>query len=213
MANIEIDRPPKFCEEFLKHYLGAGLGRMQKRDIDVLVMHLLISDGRYKFPRDTFKAARELSITETKVRNLYQEVQLRYQQLPEEEAKASLVELINKKAFEIKGERIVFIVRDPMLGQWFQEWVADVDGFTDSSFNPNLVTVHKKVLVDVLDKIAVSQIPTLNKDFEQFNKTDGRKSKLRLFVDELIKSAGKEAGKLTTKALAKILAGILGVTF
>lgn len=123
MPNVEIRRPSNFCNTFLEHYLAGGLGRMQKRDIDVLVMHLLISDGRYQFPRDTFKAARELSLTETKIRNLYQEVQLRYQQLPEEEAKALLVELINKKAYEIKGERIVFIVRDPMLGQWFQEWV------------------------------------------------------------------------------------------
>lgn len=212
MPNIEIRRPSNFCNTFLEHYLGGGLGRMQKRDIDVLVMHLLIADGRYQFPKDTFKAARELSLTEARIRNLYQEVQLRYQQLPEDEAKSAFVDLIKKKAYELKGSRLVFVVRDPMLGQWFQEWVADVDGFTDSSFNPNLVTVHKKVLVDVLDNIAVDEIPEFDDELDQFNEAGSRKSKLQLFVDEFVKSAGNKGGELSVKALAKVLAALLGVS-
>lgn len=211
MPDIEIQKPASFCKFFLENYLAGGLGRMQKRDIDVLIMHLLIADGRYQFPKDIFKAARELSLTETRVRNLYQEVQLRYQQLPEKEAKESLVELVEKRAFELKKDRLVFIVRDPMLGQWFQEWVASVDGFTDSSFNPNLVSVHHKVFLDVLDKIAVGQFPEFEEELSKFNEAGGRKATLKLFVDEFVKSAGNEAGKMSTKALTTVLKGILGV--
>ncbi len=184
---------------------------MQKRDIDVLVMHLLMVDGRYQLPRDIYKAARELSLTETRVRNLYQEVQLRYQQLPETEAKAAFVELVRKRSFELKGNRLVFVVRDPMLGQWFQEWVASVDGFTDSSFNPNLVSVNSKVLLDVLDHIAIAEFPEFEEELEAFNEAGGRKPTLRLFVEEFVKSAGNEAGKLSARALATLLAGFLGI--
>ena len=212
MPEIEIRKPSRFCEVFLSNYLAGGLGRMQKRDIDVLVMHLLIADGRYQFPNDIFRAARELSLTEARVRNLYQEVQLRYQQLPEQDAKAALVQLIEKRAFELKGKRLVFVVRDPMLGQWFQEWVASVDGFTDSSFNPNLVSVHHQVFLKVLDNIAVDQVPEFEDELSQFNEAGGRKATLKLFVDEFVKSAGNESGKLGVRALATVLAGLLGVT-
>lgn len=211
MSSLKIQNQSKFCEAFLKNFLAAGFGRMQKRDIDVLVMYLLVADDRYRFPEDFFKAARELGLTEAKVRNLYQEVQLRYHQLPEEEAKRAFVELIRKGAFELKGDRLLFIVRDPMLSQWFQEWVARVDGFTDSSFNLNLISIKKDVLLKLIEDIAVDVIPEFKNDLEQFNKPDGRKSRISLFIDEFIKSAGKEAGSLSVKALATVLAGLLGV--
>ena len=95
-----------------------------------------------------------------------------------------------------------------MLGQWFQEWVVDVDGFTDSSFNPNLVSVNKEVLRNVLDNIAVDEIPGFEADLEAFNEAGNRKAKLELFVEELVKSAGKEAGAPGVRLLAKVLAGL-----
>lgn len=213
MPNIEIQNPSKFSEIFLKNYLTGGFGRMQKRDIDILVMHLLITDKRYQFPRDIFKAARELGLTNTKIQNLYQEVQLRYQQLSEQEAKNAFVELIRKDAFELNGSRLVFVVRDPMLAQWFQEWVASVDGFTDSSFNRNVISIDRKVLLNVLDQIAVEEIPEFDDELTRFNKASGRKSKLSLFIDELVKAAGNKAGELSVQALATVLAGLLNVVF
>lgn len=145
MSKIRIENPQSFTAEFLSQYLAAGMGRMQKGDIDVLVLYLQIADGHYDLPQDIFKAARDLKLTEARVRNLYQDVQLRYLQMSEQEAKAALVDLIEKKAFEFQAERIVFIVRNPMLGQWFQDWVATVEGFTDTSFNRNLVSIDQDV--------------------------------------------------------------------
>ena len=100
-----------------------------------------------------------LGCTEARVRNLYQEVQLRYQQLPEKDAKAAFVKIIERKSFELKGNRLLFYVRDPMLGQWFQEWVADVDGFTDSSFNPNLVLLQPNIVVFRVRVMPVRKAP------------------------------------------------------
>ena len=195
----------------MEEYLAGGLGRMQKRDIDILMLHLLIQDGQYKFPDEIFKAARELKLTETRVRNLYQEVQLRYQQLEEKEAKAALVKLIEKGSFEFNGSRFVFIVRDPMLGQYFQEWVASVDGFTDSSFNSNLVSIDKDVFLKVLKKISVQQFGEFPAEAGNFNEPNNRPGVLKLFVEEFAKSAGQEAGKMSVHAIAAALGVILGV--
>ncbi len=210
MLNIKIKDTNKFCSVLLEEYLAGGLGRMQKRDIDIIMLHLLIQDGQYSFPKDIFKAARELRLTETRTRNLYQEVQLRYQQLEEDQAKAALVELIKKGAFELKGNRFIFVVRNPMLGQYFQEWVANVEGFTDSSFNSNLVSIKKEVFAKVLDKISVSEFTKFPDEAKIFNGND-RPGVLRLFIEEFAKSAGKEAGEVSIKAIAVALGVMLGV--
>jgi hypothetical protein len=186
---------------------------MQKRDIDILMLHLLIRDGQYSFPKDTFKAARELKLTETRIRNLYKEVQLRYQQLEEEQAKAALVELVEKGAFELKGKRFIFVVRNPMLGQYFQEWVANADGFTDSSFNPNLVSIDKDLFLKVLNNISAKKFEEFPEEIEKFNQPNSRPGVLKLFIDEFAKAAGGEAGKMTVKGLATALSVILGVAF
>jgi len=211
MLDLRIKNPKKFTADLLEEYLAGGMGRMQKRDIDVFILHLLIQDGRYSFPKDIFRAARDLKLTEARLRNLYQDVQLRYQQLGEDQAKEAFVELIKKGAFELKKSRFVFIVRDPMLGHFFEEWVASVEGFTDSSFNPNLVSVSKEVLLKVLATIAATKIGEFPEELEIFNAEPNRPSVIRLFVEEFAKSAGKEAGHMTVKGLAVALGVILGV--
>jgi len=211
MPNLIIKDSKGFCSSLLDQYLAGGLGRMQKRDIDILVLHLLIQDGQYSFPMDLFKAARELKLTETRIRNLYQEVQLRYQQLGEDQAKAALVEVIEKGAFELKGKRFVFVVRNPMLGQYFQEWVASVDGFTDSSFNPNLVSISKDVFSKVLEKISVKEIGEFPNRADSFNEQSNRPGVLKLFIEEFAKSAGSEVGKMSVSTLATALGVMLGV--
>lgn len=145
------------------------------------------------------------------VRNLYQEVQLRYQQVPEEKAKEQFVDLIRKQSFEKKGKRIVFVVRDPMLAQYFQDWVAQVDGFTDTSFNPNLVSIHIDILVKVLDKISVAEIGEFPEEADILNDAESRPALLRLFGEELMKSAGNEAGKMSIRGLVAGISMLLGV--
>ena len=45
MANIQITDYEAFAKEFIEEYLSRGLGALGKRDIDILVMHLLETHG------------------------------------------------------------------------------------------------------------------------------------------------------------------------
>ena len=98
-----------------------------------------------------------------------------------------------------------------MLGQWFQEWVATVEGFTDTSFNRNLVSLDQDVFLKVLRAIAVEEVPTLEDEFRAFNKAKSREQKIDLFVQEFIKGAGNGVGGLATSGLARVLRYLLGV--
>ena len=159
----------------------------------------------YKLPEQIFKACRELKLTEAKVRNLYQEVQLKYEQYTENEAKERFISLVNEGTFNRKGDKITFIVREPLLRQYFEEWVAENKGFTDSSFNKNLVTLHKDTFEKVLSYLAVENTKEIQGNFsrelELLNVAENRNGLIRLFTEEFVKSAGKETGALTFSVL------------
>jgi len=150
MDNLKIEDLGKFCETFLAEYCKNGLGvGFSKRDLDVLIFYLLLKDGRYNMPADIYKVCRDFKLSETKMRNLFQDVQLRYNQYDEKIAKKKFIEVVKSGSVELRGNKltfITFIIRDPLLRHYFEEWVAEVNGFTDSSFNRNLVTVSKKDL-------------------------------------------------------------------
>jgi len=109
-------------------------------------------------PADIYKVCRDLKLSETKVRNLYQDVQLRYNQYDEKIAKKKFIEVVKSGSVELRGNKltfITFIIRDPLLRHYFEEWVAEVCGFTDSSFNKNLVTISKVTFSKILDSILI----------------------------------------------------------
>jgi hypothetical protein len=159
MDTLKIEDPDKFCDLFLAEYFKNGLGvGFSKRDLDVLIFYLLLKDGRYNMPADIYKVCRDFKLSETKVRNLFQDVQLRYNQYDEKIAKKKFIEVVKSESVELRGNKltfITFIIRDPLLRQYFEEWVAKVNGFTDSSFNRNLVTVSKKTFSMILDTIFI----------------------------------------------------------
>lgn len=209
MIDIKVSNPELFCENLIGVYLKDGLGSLTKREVDTLILYLLIKDGVYEFPADIYKACREFKLSETRVRSLYQEVQFKYMQYDETTAKHKFIELVERGLIEQKGKHLTFIVREPLLRQYFEEWVAAQDGFTDSSFNKNLVTVSfetfKKVLQDLVDVDFEAIKDKLVDELEPLNKAQDKESLLELFVREFFKSASKEAGAISIQGLAVAL--------
>jgi len=216
MSNISLQDPANFSKTFLDEYCKNGLGSgFSKRDVDVLVFFLLLQDERYKLPEGIFKACRELKLSETKVRRLYQDAQLRYMQYDEEEAKKRFIAVVESGAIEKKGEKLTFTIREPLLRQYFEEWVAKENGFTDTSFNKNLVTLSVETFYRVLDYIANPDLP-IDKIKRQLDEegyvesdksrnTNSREGLLRLFLEEFAKSAGREVGALSINAVGRVL--------
>ena len=208
MNTIKIKNPEKFCRKLEEYYLNASFGTLPKREIELLFLHLLEIDGQFAFPADLHKACRVLKTGESRLRGMVRDAQLRYNLYDEEKAKKKFVDLVNNGRFEKKGNKFTFIVRDSLLRLYFEEWVAGVNGFTDSSFNKDLVIVSDSLLIDIITKIKkedieinklIEKLPaqiTQNKEVKTWNEI------LKNFIDEFGKSAGKEAGALSIKAIA-----------
>ncbi|MCM8535020.1 MAG: hypothetical protein NE334_03700 [Lentisphaeraceae bacterium] len=147
---VNLNNAEKFAVAFLDEYLARGMGSLQKRDLDVLVFSLLSKDGVFGEDLNTFQAARMLQLSEARVRNLYFESQLKYDRYTDEQAVEDFVDLVSKGLFEASSGSVTFIIREPMLKQYFEEWVSNHNGFTDSSFNKQLVKVSRDLLVEIL---------------------------------------------------------------
>jgi len=218
MDKLKIVDPGKFCETFLAEYCKNGLGvGFTKRDLDVLIFYLLLKDGRYNMPADVYKVCRDLKLSETKVRNLYQDVQLRYNQYDEKIAKNKFIEVVKSESVELRGNKLTFIIRDPLLRQYFEEWVAKVNGFTDSSFNRNLVTLSTTTFNNILNLLvdsecSVEDIKNKMKEIfedhkyeEEIKSTNDKPTLIGLFVEELCKTVAKKAGSMSFEGLTMLL--------
>ena len=150
MKVSNLNNPVCFLEAFLDEYLMRGVGALQKRDVEILFVHLLISDKTFGDDVDFYKMSHALGISESKVKRLIFDSQLRYQSYTEIMAKEDFLDLMQNGSFFVdKYKRVNFIIRKPMLRQYFEEWLSRFSGLIDSSFNKNLV----KVSIDDLSGI------------------------------------------------------------
>ncbi|MBO1926350.1 hypothetical protein J3998_02065 [Thiomicrorhabdus sp. 6S2-11] len=79
----KINNAHSFCELFLDKFLVNGFGAMPKRECEIYLLHLLLKDGQFKNEKgqtDFHEMSLDLKMTETKVRNLVYEIELKYQQ-------------------------------------------------------------------------------------------------------------------------------------
>lgn len=112
----------------------------------------------------------------------------------------------------MKNDKLTFTIREPLLRQYFEEWVANEQGFVDTSFNKNLVILSIATFSRVLDHFANPdfQLDSIKKDLKEKKNIEipqephDRLNLIRMFVEKLVKSAGKEseAWSLRTVSLA-----------
>ena len=150
-GKIKLKKPGAFGDAFINEYLQRGFGNLQKREMDILIFYLLMNDGALGKEINFYQLSRQLKLSEARVKNLYFEAQLRFGDYDEDQAVEDFIELVSKGLFESdKNNHVSFIIRDPMLRQYFEEWVAQYEGFSDSSFNKSIVKVSTGLLTKIL---------------------------------------------------------------
>ena len=228
---MELRNPNKFSQHFIEEYLSRGFGVLPKREVDIIILHYLIEDGVFEKDEsgelDYYEMSSKLKISETKVRNLIKDVQLRYESFTEETFKLRLYQLISKTrfSFDRNQDYIIFSIANPMLKQTFEHWVAKVNGFTDSSFSSKIVKLSNDVFADVLVKLygdesegALLELKNkLPEDApEEMKKASSVKEYFLRFVDKYLESFASRSGELTAetlvKGLPKLFLSIFGLT-
>lgn len=143
-----------FKSEFLQHYLAVGMGALNKKDMDALVMHLLdkYGDGKtgplYKYPNQEVSALLKAPVA--KVKQLRYEAGLKYGGRVEDQAKARLLVALSRAVFEVESKRICLLIEDALAKNWLQGQLKNNGLIFDHSFNTEIVKVDPKGLFAVL---------------------------------------------------------------
>jgi len=147
MDAINVNDFQGFTDEFLKKYLLDGMGVMSKREIDILVMNLLIKYADLS-AKSNYDLSIMLRIPETSVKRLRYEAKLRYP--PEDEyirrefikvlVKAK-IELDRNEEYDIENMKIVFIMEDNYVRYAIQGRLKERGMFADSSFNSEIIRI------------------------------------------------------------------------
>lgn len=151
-----------FKAKFLDHYLGSGIGSFSKRDIDVLVMHLLEEcGGKDSNPMKGMsnqQVSLMLKTPVSKIKSLRYEAVLKYggdSNALANYAKWEMVKILVNAKFEIEQDqgRVCFVIEDTLTKNWLQGVLKEVGLIFDNSFNSEIIKVDIKSFCDVLHAI------------------------------------------------------------
>ncbi|MEO3430711.1 hypothetical protein AAFN88_17790 [Pelagibius sp. CAU 1746] len=209
----KMDYDP-FAREFLKAYLEDGFANMPKREIDLLVLRLLVEHTEgwsWDDPPSAFELARTLRAKRGRLRSMLDELSFR-NAADEERAKARLHHLLKNGEKDIEGNRVRVQIEDGYLREYAKSLVQADFGIVDTSFDRSIVTLSgDKFLLLVAEVMGDEAKKEFEKELKKHRKELGaakdKEGLLKTFLREFVKSAGKEAGKKSIKLGAAALTG------
>jgi hypothetical protein len=148
---LSVKDTKSFVNEFLQEYLSDGMGAKNKREIDILIMHLLMN-----YADLSGMSNQELSILlqapESKIKSLRYEARLKYP--PDEDyIKREFLYILYRAQFDLAKGKIVFVMEDDYLRHAIQGQLKSKGMFADTSFNTEIVRIDKNSLETVIGEL------------------------------------------------------------
>lgn len=209
-----------FTDAFLTAYLQDGFTSMSKREIDLLVLRLLVDhkDGwSWENPPNAFEMAQALRAKRTRLRSMMDELSFRML-ADEENAKKRLKTLI-KKQCEGEGNAITqagtvrLQIEDGFLREYAKSLVQEDFGIVDTSFDRSIITLPAaKFLSLVAHLFDADQQAALQSQLEASKeKLPGSDTKpvWKRFLEGVVTGAGEKIGETAIRCgLAALTGGV-----
>ena len=123
----------------IQQYLDRGFGSMNKNDFEVWIFN----EWRKLQDKDLsdYQVSKVLKISETKVKRLKYEADLKYS-FDEEQLLNKFFKLAEKANYKKDGEKLLFVINDRLLRQYINNILEENGRFMASSFNSNIVSIY-----------------------------------------------------------------------
>lgn len=173
MKQLTEDEKIAFAEGFLNRFLAYGFGTLPKREIEILIFHLLYHRSHLFSDLSNYDIANQLKISESRVKSFKAEASLKYQQVEHLVALEEIARLFfefHKTHPVLEGDMIQFVLEDPVLKREFEHAVKNLGYFVDYSFNKEIVKVRTEVFLEIFvtnfDSIEEKFIETVKENAE-----------------------------------------------
>lgn len=207
---FNLNNKPIFTDKFLTKLLENGFDFMKEKELKVYILYLLLEDGQFVNSDeeiDYHEISLMLKISETKVRNLIYEVELKYRD--NHNFIEQLISIIEKGKYEVTDGNVKFAVHNPLVKQFFEYEVRKLDGVSDGSFAKHIVSISTGTFEKLLLKLynnstkADEIIASLPEDLKE--KITDKESLIKEFVREFGKSFSSTSGSRSADLLFDVI--------
>lgn len=166
---MELNDPPTFAKQLIKHAVANGFGSLSKRDLELLIFFLLESDGVLSRTSNSFDIAHTLNLTVTKTKSLRKDASARWAGLTgsrQDFLTDILVKVLSAEQLEsAKKHTTTSDGTDGFIAVWiehpgdrleFARAVQEAGGLPRHDSNPEILLVR----FDVLSTLAEKYLPT-----------------------------------------------------
>ncbi len=199
-----------FARAFLDRYQQAGFGRLPKREIDVLVLHLLERYApRYADESDT-ALARQLGTTPSRVKGWRTDARYLYwsddDQL--ELVRRTVFGAIANDAYTTEADTVIVEVYDAFVKQQVVDILRKAHQLHDTSFNSSLLKLSRNAFWSlVAATLPQSQVDLLLADTRFRGATD--RQTLTDKIREMTTGTAKDLTNVTGQTALKRVAGLV----
>jgi DNA-binding CsgD family transcriptional regulator len=151
-AVTDANTKSAFFDAFFREYAKVPLGVMGKRDMECLILHLLL-DGKILPVSTNRELANVLGINESKLKGYLVDLRFKYKDDNKDENVRSVLDDIfvnGEKNVLHEGDKFVFSVEDPVKRMDFALAMKERGYYTDTSFNQEIVKVNVAAFFDFL---------------------------------------------------------------
>lgn len=207
---LKLNDKVEFVDKLLTKISENGFDFIDKKEMKVYILYLLLEDGQFINENgeiDHHEISIALKISETKVRNLIYEVELKYR--ANQNFTEKLINLIEQGKYEVIDEKVKFAVHDPLLKQFFEYEIRNLNCVSDGSFSKHIVTISKNTFEKLLLKLIkddkkvaniINDLPMNLKD-----QITDKESLIKEFVREFGKSFASTSGERVANFLFDVI--------
>ena len=175
MSEKDVKLSPEASNWLMKKindYISNGFGSLTKNDFEVLIFNALLQDRNFR-KKSNFAKAKELGISETKIKRLSYEADLKFKR-DETDLYNELISSLESVTVKGNTNLLQFVITDKYLRGYLDDVLKTNNRFSDSSFNSEIVTIDFKDLLVIYEafpqgkkdilKIMETAYSCLNKD-------------------------------------------------
>ena len=211
----ELNKKELFTDQFLSGYLNNGFGTISKKEIDLLVFHLL-SELADLDKISNYNLALKFKLTPIKIKNLRFERRLKYCQLTEEQIKDTFIESLKKSAIKVNktSSWLILSIEDSFVREAIKALLKELTQLSDSSFNSELITLDFDAFASLMNHFYEEEITKNTFELKEIidyfkSETSNKEEKIsfkNLFKEFAIGAANK-AGEETMGLAFSFLTG------
>ncbi len=150
--NVTAEKCKKVLENFIDEYKKPVFGVLPKKQIDILVVDMMLEIGLLPKRPAIFDLVHKLKITQAKAQSLIYELGLR--KLGVGSLQDDLVDtLFIKSNIQRQGDLVCFDIENPLLIDYLRERLRGLKHTLDKSFSPTLVKLSIDALAALMDSM------------------------------------------------------------